>query len=303
MTDDSAYAAYGVRRNDESGAFELDPKPADSELGDFYLSKYYELLKSGKRAPDIRRLMEGGENAQRERDWLRHGLYADIADSITTFAPGKAVLDIGCGAGELVEFLKDTGFQACGLEPSELAVSIAREKGLDVYRADLDDFAAQCQHDARRFDAMTLVHVLEHVPDPKKLLTSLHDLLTESGILIVDVPNDFNPLQEAARDALDLEPWWIIRPDHISYFDFDSLASLLQACGYEVTDRYTTFPMELFLLMGRRYTENPELGAKCHAERRSLEHALPTSLRRELYRAFAEIGIGRDCIVVARKAA
>jgi len=303
MFDESKYQSYGVRRNQEYGAWELDPKPPEAELSDFYLSKYYELLKSGKRAPEIRRLMEGGEEAERERTWLRNGLHSDIADSIAAFAPGRDVLDLGCGGGDLIEFFTEIGLNACGFDPSELAVSVAREKGLDVYHSDFESFAAECRRQNRRFDVITLVHVLEHVPEPKALLESIRELLNEVGILVIGVPNDFNPLQEAARSALDLEPWWIIRPDHISYFDFDSLASLLQACGYEVTDRYTTFPMELFLLMGRRYTENPELGAKCHAERRSLEHALPTSLRRKLYRAFAEIGIGRDCIVVARKAA
>ena len=302
MSDDTEYSSYGVKRNEEYGARELDPKPADAEIGNFYLSQYYELLKSGKRAPDIRRLMDGGDNAQRERDWLRHGLYADIADSILTFAPGMSTLDVGCGAGELVAFLKDQGLEACGFEPSELAVSVAREKELEVHHANFDDFVANCREQQRRFDAVSMVHVLEHVPDPKLLLTSMRDLLNEGGILIVDVPNDFNPLQEAAREALDLEPWWIIRPDHISYFGFDSLETLLQICSYEIVDRYTTFPMEFFLLMGRRYTEEPATGAQCHAERRSFEHALPTSLRRKLYRAFAEIGIGRDCIAVARKA-
>jgi hypothetical protein len=60
------------------------------------------------------------------------------------------------------------------------------------------------------------------------------------------------------------------------------------------------FPMELFLLMGLNYVEDPEVGATCHAYRVQAELSLPADVRRELFRTFAAGGIGRNLRVVMR---
>jgi hypothetical protein len=59
--------------------------------------------------------------------------------------------------------------------------------------------------------------------------------------------------------------------------------------------------MELFLLMGDDYVTNSQLGPACHARRKRLEAALPIELRRALYRSFASVGLGRNCVVIARR--
>ncbi|HMW42440.1 MAG TPA: hypothetical protein PKC88_08695, partial [Plasticicumulans sp.] len=54
----------------ELGFRRLDPLPAADELAAFYESRYYDLIRRGGRAPEIGRLLAGGETAARERDWL-----------------------------------------------------------------------------------------------------------------------------------------------------------------------------------------------------------------------------------------
>ena len=67
----------------------------------------------------------------------------------------------------------------------------------------------------------------------------------------------------------------------------------------------TSFPLELFLLMGESYIGDDDLGRKCHGKRKALEHNLAaagmTSVTRELYRAFADAGMGRTAVITARK--
>src|SRR3954449_2912443 len=109
---------YGYRR--------LDPIPSDDELTRFYQSQYYDLLRQGGRAPELRRLLAGGQEAERERAWLRETLYADITTLLRAHASGGRVLDIGCGQGELLQWLVEQGFQADGIEPSDDAAAIAR---------------------------------------------------------------------------------------------------------------------------------------------------------------------------------
>lgn len=114
------------------------------------------------------------------------------------------------------------------------------------------------------------------------------------------VPNDFSEIQLAAHKQLGKEAWWTAIPDHINYFDFQSLHSLLERMGVEVIYSQGDFPMELFLLMGDDYVGNPEVGSRCHQRRVRFEMAIPDELRRRIYRALAEVGVGRDCLVFGR---
>jgi hypothetical protein len=100
---------------------------------------------------------------------------------------------------------------------------------------------------------------------------------------------------------LGVRQWWVACPDHINYFDLASLSRLLEHHGLRVFQAQATFPMELFLLFGSNYVADPELGSRCHAQRKSFELAISPELRRRLYRSFAELGIGRDCVVFAKK--
>ena len=60
--------------------------------------------------------------------------------------------------------------------------------------------------------------------------------------------------------------------------------------------------MELFLLMGDDYTAgDPTVGKACHARRKRFELALPPVLRQALYEALAGVGIGRNCVLFARR--
>ena len=69
--------------------------------------------------------------------------------------------------------------------------------------------------------------------------------------------------------------------------------------------RESTFPLELFLLMGQDYVKNPKIGKKIHLERIQFEKSFvkrkETELKRKIYQKLAEIGIGRTAIIYAKK--
>jgi hypothetical protein len=71
--------------------------------------------------------------------------------------------------------------------------------------------------------------------------------------------------------------------------------------GMEIVHVQGDFPMELFLLMGHDYLDNSEVGKQCHQQRVSFELALDGTLRRKMYQALGSAGIGRTCIIAARK--
>ncbi|HEY4943990.1 MAG TPA: class I SAM-dependent methyltransferase [Rhizomicrobium sp.] len=214
----------------------------------------------------------------------------------------RRLLDIGSGPGFFLKTAKNRGWNVMGIEPSRQAAAHARGLGLDVAEG---FFGADTAASLGRFDAIHLNNVLEHVPDPIAILLAAREILEPGGILCAGVPNDFSPLQIAAAATQGTGEWWIAPPHHLNYFDFATLANLLERLEFEIAEKTTSFPMEAFLLMGDNYTTDPALGRASHNKRKkfdlSLEAAGLKETRRAFYRALAETGIGREAVVIAVK--
>jgi SAM-dependent methyltransferase len=208
------------------------------------------------------------------------------------------VVDVGCSGALLLEFAAKRGWTGLGIEPSSEAVAEARSHGVEVC-------LGTYQRVTLEEESVGVIHsklVAEHLPDPREFLLWARRALRPGGVLCMHVPNDFNPLQLAARDALGKTDWWVAPPYHINYFTFDSLERLLIDSGFVPAKRDATFPVEWFLLMGEDYVGNSELGASVHKRRMTLEHNLERAgMRRSLHAYLAERGLGREAIVHAIK--
>lgn len=284
------------------GYLRLDPLPDATEVGAFYESQYYHHIKKENTAVELQRLLAGGPDADAEYEWLRETLYRDIAADLEAHAPGKRLLDVGSGMGQCLRCMIDFGFDIMGVEPSAQAVEIGRERyGVDSFVGTLNDFISARLEEVGPVDAILMRYVLEHVPNPAEMLKDAARALVDGGVIVVQVPNDFTELQAAASKKAEKDMWWYAPPDHINYFNYDSLTRLLETLDWQVLVKSGDFPMELFLLMGLDYTADPAIGKQCHQQRRSLELALPGDQRRRLYEQLADIGIGRNCRILARK--
>ena len=146
--------------------------------------------------------------------------------------------------------------------------------------------------------------VLEHVRDPWDVLRRIYQLLRPGGVLWVEVPNDFNPLQQVIVTNLEKPRWWVVPEHHLNYFNFETLSKTLAHLGFIEQKRSTSFPMELFVLMGCDYIGNDQVGSKAHSMRMNLEnHLLAThpQLLDDLYQALASKGLGRTCNILVQK--
>ncbi|MBN1692224.1 MAG: class I SAM-dependent methyltransferase [Dehalococcoidales bacterium] len=282
-------AKYGYRR--------LDPIPDKETSESFYKKQYYEKVKKGNGFPEQRRIMDGGEEAEKEREWFKSTIYSDIETILKKFTDKLSVMDVGCGTGELIAYLKTKGFDVTGIEPSLMATNIANPE-ITIYNMTLAEYLKK--ETFEKFGIVLLMNILEHTPYPEAILLDTQKLLLPNGVICISVPNDFNILQLQAQKEIKKPQWWVAPPDHVNYFNFESLYAFMEKLGYEVIYSQSSYPMEFFLLQGDDYVYNPTIGNICHQKRRKLELSMPAYIRRQLYQAYANIGIGRDCFVFGR---
>lgn len=129
-------------------------------------------------------------------------------------APGSAVLDFGCGAGEILDALQDLGWTTYGIEP---AVNQAF-----VRHRELRDIPSSAM-----FDLAVAHHVLEHVGDPLRILRALFECLKPGGLLFVSVPR-----LDALAQHGDYR-YCINDRAHIVSYTTDAMAALMGMAGFE----------------------------------------------------------------------
>jgi SAM-dependent methyltransferase len=214
----------------------------------------------------------------------------------------RRLLDVGSGTGAFLKNAKARGWHVLGIEPSRQASAYARKHGVEVAEGFFNDETAD---GLGRFDVVNLCNILECAPDPTNIAILARDLLDPGGILCINVPNDFSSFQIAASAATGANEWWIAPRYHLNYFDFYSAGGLLERLGLRIVERTTSFPMELFLMMGDDYTSDRSVGRACHERRKRFDLALESSgfkeARRAFYRTLAGAGMGREAIIIAVK--
>ncbi|MHC0439564.1 class I SAM-dependent methyltransferase [Flavobacterium sp. 3-210] len=92
------------------------------------------------------------------------------------------ILDIGAGTGDFLLTAKNDGWNVIGVEPSDRAKNIAKQKGISFVEE-------MSELENNSFDVITMWHVLEHVPNLELQIQELKRLLKPTGTLIVAVPN------------------------------------------------------------------------------------------------------------------
>ncbi len=97
---------------------------------------------------------------------------------------GSSVLDIGCGGGILAESMAVNGARVTGIDMAERTLAVARlhqaESGtnVDYHRTTAESFAGEHAND---FDVVTCLEMLEHVPEPMKVVASCAELVRPGG--------------------------------------------------------------------------------------------------------------------------
>ena len=162
------------------------------------------------------RALEG--KAEPAKDWRYVTFLAE------PLKPGR-LLDVGCGDGSFLALARTKGWSGLGFDYESRMIARGRDLGVEIVSADFETF---CRGRAPgEFDAATLFDVLEHTPEPARLLALLRPLLKKGGRLAITLPNARRPIP-FRREQHDYPP------HHFTRWSPEAMRTFLEKNGFVV---------------------------------------------------------------------
>lgn len=157
---------------------------------------------------------------------------------------GRDVLEIGCGKGDFLALLCETGnIRGVGIDPSyppgrQEIEATGRVEFLPRF------YTSEDRH--RHFDLLCCRHTLEHLPNVRDFVTMVGEGMVESpeSVAFFEVPDVTRVVEDLA--------FWDLYYEHCSYFSSGSLAQLFRSCGFEVLRVTREYEDQYLLLDARR---------------------------------------------------
>ena len=105
---------------------------------------------------------------------------------------GRKILDVGCGVGQVANFLEDKGYKVNGIDISPLFIKEARKSGNAKFSV-MDSTKLKFKDNS--FDAVISAETLEHITYPKAALSEMDRVLRKKGVLVLRFPNKQSKLK------------------------------------------------------------------------------------------------------------
>jgi len=193
---------FSLVHNEEFGYLETRPQPRQEDLPNYYESTDY-ISHTDSNKGLLAFLYQGVKKFSLRRK-------VKLIDKLNS--GNGTVLDIGAGTGDFLKVAKEKGWATIGVEPNQKARDFAQTKNIQLLES-IDALAG------RKFDVVTLWHVLEHLPNLKNTLQKIEQLVKEDGNLIIAVPN-YNSF-----DANYYKEFWAAFdvPRHLWHFSRESM--------------------------------------------------------------------------------
>jgi len=184
--------------------------------------------------------------------------FARTVEFIQHRKPQGCLLEIGCAYGFFLDEARRAGFEVSGIEPAESAAAHAGDLGLNVICGMLNEATLES---LGTLDVIVLLDVIEHLPDPQEALALLADHLRPDGIIVLTT-GDFGSLAARSTGA----HWRLMTPpQHLWFFNRDSIASLAHSVGLRVESsdhpwKFVPFSLIAFQvgrMLGRKIAASP----------------------------------------------
>ena len=146
------------------------------------------------------------------------------------------IIDVGCGRGELLEMLRDDGFQAIGVDSNDTQLEAARRHGGAVVHADAFDHLRALEDNSVL--AIAGIHVIEHIPFPDmmRLMHEVARVLKSGGVAVFETPNPRNLIVGATTFHLD--------PTHVRPLPPEVMEIVLETVGFSEVELRPLHPSD-----------------------------------------------------------
>jgi SAM-dependent methyltransferase len=188
---------------------------------------------------------EGDDHAYVSQVTARERTFADAVAHIETLLPGRGrLLDVGTAAGAFLAAARARGWQVEGCEPNRwLARWGSRYYGIPIRTGQLFDHHFPPQS----FDVVTLWDVIEHTPDPTRVIRTARELIRPGGLVVVNYPDIGSWIARALGRR-----WPFLSSVHLFYFTRETMTCLLERHGFEAVEMRAHFQrLELNYLLSR----------------------------------------------------
>lgn len=252
-----------------------NPQPSDEELGMIYGPDYFLQPDENFGAVDIARMKQATAE-----------IYLDLLASAEVRS-GR-LLELGCGHGDFLLAASRRGYSVTGVEFSEHACDITREKlggAGTVLRGEIGILDGQ----VGGFAAAVACDVIEHVRDPRAFLHAIHRQLDPAGVLFIATPS----LDSWSARLLGRR-WMEYKPEHLTYFSRCTLSELLRQAGFQIIAHHPGRKKLSFDYVAAHFARFPVSGLSPLIG--LLQWLCPRSSRSRLFRVVAS-----GTIIIARK--
>jgi 2-polyprenyl-3-methyl-5-hydroxy-6-metoxy-1,4-benzoquinol methylase len=280
------------------GFYQYEPKPSEAELEKYYAKKYFQ---EGHGGYDISYTKEELE-WYKLKSWL---IYREV-EKLISLKKGS-LIDIGCGEGWLLNEFYSHGWSVIGMDFGRYAIEKYHPHLLAFFQqGNIYKLMKQKIKEGKKFDVIFLGNVIEHVINPVGLLNDIRPIMHKHSVLIMVVPNDFSPLQKHLIDKKYItKKWWLAYPDHLSYFNKQSMSNLVQDLGFQIKMIVAENPIDLNILNDNsNYISDASKGKNIHRFRVRTDNFLASVDREKtlcLYEILGSMGIGRGLIYYCQR--
>jgi SAM-dependent methyltransferase len=223
------FAPYGVRECSHCGMSYLAPRPTERAMLSLYQQDQYFSSEDE----------EGYGDYAAQEPALRATFRRLLKTLASCNRTGGSLLEIGCGYGYLLDEARPYFSYRAGTDFSAGAVRQAGMRADRVYQGGIDAVPEDAQ-----FDCVVATHVIEHVYHPQAFVQALLSRLRPGGTLLVAAP-DMGSFWRKGMGAR----WPSFKlPEHVLYFDAQTLSRLLRECGVHRVERIPyphAFPLPL----------------------------------------------------------
>lgn len=143
-------------------------------------------------------------------------------------AETPTILDIGCAAGFLLKGFEEEGWRGVGIDANQTMVDYGKKQlGLDLRCQTIEKYAF---NESERIDAAMMVQVLPHLSDPLAAIETVHKMLNEDGLVLIETWNYQSLTARAFRQS-----WHEYNPPSVlHWFSKSGLQSVLKESGFEI---------------------------------------------------------------------